>query len=158
MDMNLLKLFIFSWMLLFSGGYLTAQQSFELIIDELNLFEKSNRITEVGNNRYVSTLTREIEAAQNYTKDYLSLVLISNEGELLAIDSIMQNDTVISPHYFLPIGENGLLSCGLYGFFNSDFRFEPLGSQISFFDLSDNTFNLQYLKKFRTFNNDDLYY
>lgn len=156
--MNLLRLFILSCMLLFSGGHLIAQQSFELIIDKLNLFEKSNRITEVGNNRYVSTLTREIEAAQNYTKDYLSLVLISNQGEVLAIDSIMQNDTVISPHYFLPIGENGLLSCGLYGFFNSDFRFEPLGSQISFFDLSDNTFNLQYLKKFRAFNNDDLYY
>ena len=86
-----------------------AQHSFELIIDELNLFEKSNRITEVGNNRYVSTLTREIEAAQNYTKSFLSLVLISNQGEVLAIDSIMQNDTVISLKYLLPIDRKSVV-------------------------------------------------
>lgn len=70
-----------------------AQNSFEISIDEPAVYESGENIHEVSNNRYVVTILREFEGAQNYTKRYSLLYLLDEQGEVLAMDSLMQADT-----------------------------------------------------------------
>lgn len=148
---------LFSFMFLLDVNVLSAQQSFEVIIDEENLYEIGTRVIEVSNNRYVADISREIENANSYNRRYSFLALIGETGDVLSVDSIMLNDTVTTHRFLLPFGENGLLSFGSYGKFNSDFEFEFLGSQVSLFDLSNDQFELLYIKKYQLNYNDDMF-
>jgi len=135
-----------------------AQSSFEIFIDEPGLFDWGNNIKEVSSNRYVVGIVREIEGAQNYTKRYFLLCLLDGQGEILSLDSLMQGDTAFFNSGFIPHGENGLLCIGNYGTFDGNLSFVKIGTHISYFDLSSNQFDLQWLRKYPFHENGGLGY
>jgi hypothetical protein len=142
--------------LTFSG--VRAQSSFEISIDESAVYESGGNIREVSGNRYVVSILREFEGAQNYTKRYSLLCLLGSQGEVLVMDSLVHGDTAFRNSIFIPYGENGLLCTGSYGTFDGNLSFLKIGTHISYFDLSNNQFDLQWLKKYPFHENGNLGY
>jgi hypothetical protein len=134
-----------------------AQSSFELVIDEPLLFEEAYTLIETNNNNYVGIITREIEEANFYATRYLMLVLMNNQGEVIALDSIMEADTAFRIGAILQYDE-GVLCFGRFGIYNENFAFISYGQYVCYFNLSENSFEMEWMKKSRKSKNDSLYY
>jgi hypothetical protein len=150
---NNMKMLFLIGILLALSFQLFTQNSFETIIDEPGLWETAYSIKEVGNSRYVLDVSREISEANHYIRRYQSLYLLDSQGQILDNDSIIIGDTLFFNSWFIPVGDNGLLCTGAHGVLNENFVFQLKGAHICYYDLSNDQFDLQWIKRHHYYNN-----
>lgn len=114
---------------------LNAQNGFDLILNKSNTYEYSNIIKEVSADRYVVNVMREQPAFNNQLLSIL--YLLDHNGNVITSDSLISADTTFIFSEVLPYN-SGIIVCGYYGLLATNF----LGTYVSYYDLSDNLFNL----------------
>jgi hypothetical protein len=152
-QVNSLKSFFLTGILLTFFFQQFAQSGFEIKIDEPGLWETIYNIKEVGNSRFVADVSREIAEANHYIRRYNSLYLLDSQGQILDNDSIINGDTLFFNHWFIPFGDNGLLCAGSHGILDENFVFQLKGVHICYYNLSYDQFDLQWMKKHQYYNN-----